>query len=1081
VSTDGHREERIAELFDHALSLGSDARAAFLASLEEQDVAMAVELRSLLAAHDADPEDLDVVAARVLPDVLASLARSIAAEPLAPAQTIGRYHILERLGSGGMAEVYRARDLSLDRLVALKVLPPYLDRDADARARFVREARAASALDHPNIAVVFEIGTEPTADAAGRMFIAMAFYAGETIRHKVARGPLPVDQAVDYAWQTAEGLSAAHDAGIVHRDIKPANLIVTDRQHLKILDFGIAKFTGHDVTTEGSTLGTIAYMSPEQTYGTQVDARTDLWSLGVVLYEMLTGVRPFPAEGGAALLEAIRHDRPAPLRQLRPDAPEPLERIVERCLCKDPADRYASAALLREDLLHAGGSSVQPSAAPPHARKRRARQLPGYLADIVRSRRTGLLRIALPALLLGAAAIAMIAQQRGSAIAFPSADDAAIAVLPFAPVVADSALDRLGRDLAVSVSSALDGIDDLRTVDPLIVSSRTGRSSEMGAARVRGAALAQAVGASRFMTGTLTRSGPAVRVDARLSHATEPASVATVSITGQQNDLAGLTDSVSLALIRALWRDRPAVSPIIGATRTRSVAALRAYLDAERLLGRGDMPRAVESFERAFALDSTYWFAYWRSLYPRVWYLSGAPDSARVRQVIEHRHEFPAQDRLLVESWMADRLTERLRLLRDAIMRFDSYWPAWYAYSVELVHRGPYLGTTLEDARAALERTLELNPDFASAWSRLGWVSTQQRDTATMSHTITAFERASAGVGFNAVIPPHAAVFTSLVRSGLPAPDSLGRIVDWIFSVSEPLVIDFTTVPVAGGLPQVQLGLNAAILTRGPGARVTHFVERGNALAWVSRGAWDSALVAVDRAADVWPEPRTALTAYGLAVLGSSLGFVPAAEAVRRRPVAMQQSADGSAEAAAELAWLDGILAHALNDAAGLARARAELAPLSAPYADALRGSLAAFAADLAGDRRRAARELARLEWDNADRFSPPPLSTLYPFLVPANRLNAAQWLRQIGEDGEAARLLTWSEGLGRSFATALNVTFGWIGFVDRAEIAEMMGQTDRARYFYARFLERHDMPVPGLVPLLERARAGVERTRGAR
>jgi serine/threonine-protein kinase len=211
-----------------------------------------------------------------------------------------------------MAEVYRARDLSLDRLVALKVLPPYLDRDADARARFVREARAASALDHPNIAVVFEIGTEPTADAAGRMFIAMAFYAGETIRHKVARGPLPVDQAVDYAWQTAEGLSAAHDAGIVHRDIKPANLIVTDRQHLKILDFGIAKFTGHDVTTEGSTLGTIAYMSPEQTYGTQVDARTDLWSLGVVLYEMLTGVRPFPARssGPAAPAPARRAGTP---------------------------------------------------------------------------------------------------------------------------------------------------------------------------------------------------------------------------------------------------------------------------------------------------------------------------------------------------------------------------------------------------------------------------------------------------------------------------------------------------------------------------------------------------------------------------------------------------------------------------------------------------------------------------------------------------------------------------------------------------------------------------------------------------
>jgi eukaryotic-like serine/threonine-protein kinase len=307
----------------------------------------------------------------VLPGVLDRLSQSLGERALERQPTRGRYQILERLGGGGMGEVYRARDLELDRLVALKFLPWHLAADPEARARLTREARAASALDHPNVAVVYEIGTTEARGGWSRR--------GSLHRHGPLRGrdpqeearpgPLPVEEVLDYAQQAADGLAAAHEVGIVHRDIKPANLMVTERGQLRIVDFGLAKFAGAEVTREGHTPGTIAYMSPEQTRGGVIDARSDVWSLGVVLYEMLAGVRPFPAEAGAVLLHAIRHDEPAPLREVRPEVLDALARVVERCLRKDPEDRYAHAGELLTELraLLAGGAPR-----PPPRRRRAA-------------------------------------------------------------------------------------------------------------------------------------------------------------------------------------------------------------------------------------------------------------------------------------------------------------------------------------------------------------------------------------------------------------------------------------------------------------------------------------------------------------------------------------------------------------------------------------------------------------------------------------------------------------------------------------------------------------------------------------
>jgi formylglycine-generating enzyme required for sulfatase activity len=261
-------------------------------------------------------------------------------------QTVSHYRVLEELGGGAMGVVYKAQDTRLKRLVALKFLPLDLTRDAEARQRFVQEAEAASALDHPHVCTIHDI--ESTGD--GRVFIAMAFYEGETLKKRIQRGPLSITEAAGIGRQIAQGLTAAHEAGIVHRDVKPANVMITSRGEAKIVDFGIAKLVGHgDLTGTGLSLGTVAYMAPEQFTG-HVDARADLWALGVVLYEMLTGRRPFEAANEPAVMNAILNETPPGVGTLRPDAPPAIVTIVERALQKNPADRYASAAEMERDL-----------------------------------------------------------------------------------------------------------------------------------------------------------------------------------------------------------------------------------------------------------------------------------------------------------------------------------------------------------------------------------------------------------------------------------------------------------------------------------------------------------------------------------------------------------------------------------------------------------------------------------------------------------------------------------------------------------------------------------------------------------
>ena len=262
-------------------------------------------------------------------------------------QTVSHYRILEQLGAGGMGVVYKAEDLRLKRPVALKFLPVELTREEDAKERLIHEAQTASALDHPNICVIHEF--DETSD--GRLFIAMTYYDGQTLRQRLAGGALPVDEATRIALQIAAAAAAAHEAAIIHRDIKPANVIITRRGEAKLLDFGIAKLAGQTrLTRTGTTLGTIAYMAPEQIAGCEADARSDVWAIGVVLFEMLTGRLPFDGGNEISLMSAIVNSTPRSIRGLRPDIAPALEHVIGRALAKEPKDRFPTAKDLVEAL-----------------------------------------------------------------------------------------------------------------------------------------------------------------------------------------------------------------------------------------------------------------------------------------------------------------------------------------------------------------------------------------------------------------------------------------------------------------------------------------------------------------------------------------------------------------------------------------------------------------------------------------------------------------------------------------------------------------------------------------------------------
>jgi TolB-like protein len=1000
-------------------------------------------------------------------------------------RTLAHYRILEPIGTGGMAMVHLAEDVRHARKVAVKVLRPEIAA-ALGHERFLREITTTAGLRHPHILPLYDSGTAE-ARAPGEsalVYYVMPYVEGESLRDRLKREKqLPVDEALRIAREVCDALSYAHSRGVIHRDIKPENILL-ESGHAVVADFGIARALdaagGARLTETGLAIGTPAYMSPEQAAGQRdVDGRSDLYALACVLYEMLAGHPPF----SGPTVESVVHQHlvvEAPtITHIRPAVPTAVATALARALSKTPADRYQSADRFAESIVPRTDTVVPLADAPrTDARAPGADGLSSIAAPDRAVGRRGRRLLTATALVLLAVA-AMLWRALAPATVAPS--DARIAVLPFAPAFADSVLERFGRDLAVTVTANLDGMGELHTVDAL---------TTLAAAPRRGAValdeahrLARRLGATRLIHGTLTQAGGVLRLDAALYDVGSNAPLVRVSTSAA--DLSALSDAATIALLDQLWQHEPPLAASLAAVRRSSVpAARRAYLAGELALSRTEWQAAIDEFERAFAADTTFWWAYWRSLYPRTYRETERADPVLVQKIVDHRHELPEPDRLLIEAtWMARSLTERLARLRQLTDRFSSYEPALWAYANMLVHNAGYVGHSPEDARAALERVLALNPRFAAAWDHLQWIAIIQGDTAT---TVRAAQEAERLVG-EAEGPEHevrrfrAQAFGA---RGVP-PEQVGRFVDAV-STFPPGLAEIAAAggPLSDGEPVAQIQLNRAVRARSPTPALVAALWEGEALAWAARGAWDSALVAAARWARL-PGGDGGRGAYRLAVGGTVLGAVAPSEARTLRPSAPGGTSRPATYQRSELAWLDGVLAYVEGNGAGIAAARRALGsdPVVSPWDSISRPmldrSLAALALDAAGERERAADEMVALETEMADRFFMNQAANQL-LLTTVNRLLAVRWLRSLGRDGDAVPLLAWHEAIPHgSNVRAWNVGIGSITLLDRAEIAEMAGDARSALRDYTRLLQWYDLADPALQPVVRRARAGIARLAG--
>ena len=969
---------------------------------------------------------------------------------------VTHYRIVETLGEGGMGIVFRADDLTLRRPVALKVLTtPPGGRDA-ACDRLLREARAAAALNHPNICTIYEVH-----DGEDLSFIAMELIEGATLaRHLAGAGPLPIDRLLAIAIEIADGLAEAHARRVVHRDLKPQNIMVTPRGRVKILDFGLAIATpaagsppaaadGRTPTTGGSAppeagglQGTIPYMSPEQAMGRSLDARSDLFSFGIVLYEMATGRRPFDGDGAAATLARIMEAPHAPASRHRSGLPPALERLLDRCLRKSPADRFADArdlvrALidLRSALLPALAGGARPADDP---------------------------------LTIGPAPPAAAPPAPGA--------PATVVVFPFA-VRGSERFAYLGDGMVDLLSGRLDGAGALSSIDAHVVLALLAREGVGPPSPDRAREIAGRLGARLYLLGNVLEAGARLQINASLYESCAGDEVIVrASARGDADAIFDLVDDLTTQILTQRCGGPETRFTRIAADATRSFPAIKAYLEGESEMRAMRRLPAVDAYRRAVGADPAFALAWYRMSVAALWSGQSALAFESAASAHRHRGRLSERDARLLDAFravLAADNDEAERLYRSILGSHPDDLEAWYQLGEIQFHAGPLRGRPVDDARPAWERTVALDPQHVNGLVHLAAIAAYAGDRPALdalSRRVQAIEpRGEAALCMRAV--------DACAAGDAPAIEAiveeLGRATD--------STAYWAVRAVGGSLGDIEhaLALNAALThpARSPEARLLGLAAA--AQIEMARGRRAGADAALDALARIDPDEALVLRA------GFALGPIAPAPAARlpemREALARWRPAAGR-DVPGEVArllpradlhglhrdYLLGLLAVRLGDAAET-RARAEalrgaaapddVLPLARELADGLMARL-----DWEAGRRDAAIEtlLRARRPVRFDLVLPSPLYTQCD-----ERYTLARWLEAAGRPEEA---IPWYGSFLRG--TTIDLPYAAPALLRRARLQEATGCREGAAITAARFLAAWRAADPDLGPMVEEARA---------